>query len=434
MATVIPPLALSVVFCISALIPAPAFAEIVYEDGYSVSTLFDGNKLQIYPHSVLPKPGSSDLLLLDSTHSTVYTVSIPESGEVSAERLAGNGVGNYSDGDLSSAMFYKPKSFEIDARGNIYVADAKNKHSIRKIRKSGVTTIVGGVSDAAGKKDGPGKEATFSDDYELVFIPQRCAVIISDIGNRLVRQINLRADDCSSGSESVLGSTTSWFLGVGLSCLFGLVVGFVLRPFVIPHGGRRHHWYKGTWKHCLMSLGRQVPILFFELRSVVVNSVSYSLLKRIVYLSFSHFSLMFTPLFSSRRVVETWKLFEKPVSLLDLDHQSGREPSKTYPKIIEVKDVPLLDLDGTSTTTSEPPQSDLVADELKDLIHFDDGLLSSYNGETTSQKEGEDGKNSGGNSTIDSMVQANLSALAGLATTTSSTEFPKGSVCLFKVM
>lgn len=239
MAPVVSPLALSIVFYISVLIPVPAFAEIVYEDGYSVSTLLDGNKLQIYPYSVLPKPGSSDLLLLDSTHSTVYTVSIPESGEVSAERLAGNGVGNYSDGDLNSAMFYKPKSFAVDARGNIYVADAKNKHSIRKISKSGVTTIVGGVSDAAGKKDGPGKEATLSDEYELVFIPQRCALIISDIGNRLVRQINLRADDCSSGSESVLGSTTSWFLGVGLSCLFGLIVGFVLRPFVIPHTGRQ---------------------------------------------------------------------------------------------------------------------------------------------------------------------------------------------------
>lgn len=138
---------------------------------------------------------------------------------------------------------------------------------------------------------------------------------------------------------------------------------------------------------------------------------------------------MFTPLFSSRRVVETWKPFEKPLSLLDLDHQSGREPSKTYPKIIEVKDVPLLDLNSTCTTNEPPPQSDPVAHELKDLIHFDDGLLSSYNGETTSQKGSEDGKNSGGNSTIDSMVQANLSALAGLATT-SSTEFPKGSVGL----
>nr|GMC94011.1 uncharacterized protein LOC109171795 isoform X2 [Ipomoea batatas]GMD21731.1 uncharacterized protein LOC109171795 isoform X2 [Ipomoea batatas] len=104
---------------------------------------------------------------------------------------------------------------------------------------AGVTTIAGGFSNKAGKKDGSGKDATFSNDYELVFIPQRCALIISDIGNSLVRQINLKPEDCSSDSQSALGSTTAWFLGVGISCLIGLIIGFVLRPYVIPHTGRQ---------------------------------------------------------------------------------------------------------------------------------------------------------------------------------------------------
>lgn len=67
---------------------------------------------------------------------------------------------------------------------------------------AGVTTIAGGFSNKAGKKDGSGKDATFSTDYELVFIPQRCALIVSDIGNSLVRQINLKPEDCSSDSQS----------------------------------------------------------------------------------------------------------------------------------------------------------------------------------------------------------------------------------------
>nr|GMC94009.1 putative transcription factor WD40-like family [Ipomoea batatas]GMD26293.1 putative transcription factor WD40-like family [Ipomoea batatas] len=71
MATVISALALSVVFLICNLTPTPAFADLVYEDGYSVTTVFDGNKLNIHPHSVLPQPGSSDLFLLDSTDNTV---------------------------------------------------------------------------------------------------------------------------------------------------------------------------------------------------------------------------------------------------------------------------------------------------------------------------------------------------------------------------
>lgn len=50
--------------------------------------------------------------------------------------LAGNGLSGYADGDLASAKFDKPKSFAIDLKGNIYVADNHN-HAIRKISKSG---------------------------------------------------------------------------------------------------------------------------------------------------------------------------------------------------------------------------------------------------------------------------------------------------------
>lgn len=100
-----------------------------------------------------------------------------------------------------------------------------------------------------------------------------------------------------------------------------------------------------------------------------------------------------------RVVVETRKPFEKPLSLLDLDLDD-----------VGVKDVPLLDLDGTGIT-SEPTESDPMTNELKDLIHFDDEFLSSYNGQTTSQKGTEDdGKICEGNKRVDSMVQANLSA------------------------
>nr|GLL32748.1 uncharacterized protein LOC109171795 isoform X1 [Ipomoea trifida] len=422
MATVISALALSVVFLICNLSQTPAFADLVYEDGYSVTTVFDGNKLNIHPHSVLPQPGSSDLFLLDSTDSTVYALSIPESGEVSLQRLAGNGTAGYSDGDLSSAMFDKPKSFAVDARGNLYVADVKN-HAVRKISKSGVTTIAGGFSNKAGKKDGSGKDATFSNDYELVFIPQRCALIVSDIGNSLVRQINLKAEDCSSDSQSALGSTTAWFLGVGISCLIGLIIGFVLRPYVIPHGGSRHRWYNRTWKRCQMSLGRPVLMLCFELRNAVVNSSSYSLLKQITYLTFSHLSLIFTSMFFPR-IVEPQKPLEKPVSLLDLDNLDSSEPTKKYPRIVEVKDVPLLELDDTNTSKSSKPVA--MANELKDLIHFDEGLLLSNKSESDFEDENE----TGSNGKIDGMIHANLCGFAELATATSSTEFPKSSLGL----
>ena len=65
----------------------------------------------------------------------------------------------------------------------------------------GVTTIAGG-SKIIGKADGPGRNASFSTDFELAFIPERCALMICDHGHQLVRQINLKSQDCARGSHS----------------------------------------------------------------------------------------------------------------------------------------------------------------------------------------------------------------------------------------
>lgn len=56
------------------------------------------------------------------------------------KRLSGKGSG-FSDGDLATAMFDKPKSFAVDLKGNVYVAD-KGNLAIRKISKSGIITSI----------------------------------------------------------------------------------------------------------------------------------------------------------------------------------------------------------------------------------------------------------------------------------------------------
>ncbi|KAL2534372.1 NHL domain-containing protein [Abeliophyllum distichum] len=53
------------------------------------------------------------------------------------KRLAGNGQRGYVDDDLDSAMFDRPKSFAVDYRENVYVAD-KNNYTIKKITKSSI--------------------------------------------------------------------------------------------------------------------------------------------------------------------------------------------------------------------------------------------------------------------------------------------------------
>ncbi|KAL9149523.1 hypothetical protein ABFS82_12G114700 [Erythranthe guttata] len=214
---------------------------VIFEDGYTVSTVLDGDKsnVKVNPHSILHQsPPSDAFVLLDSVASTFYTVSLPTtSNETVIKSLAGNGKPGFIDGDLASARFNKPRSFAVDFNGNVYVADMLNR-AVRKITKTGVTTIAGGNSQNSGRTDGPARDASFSNNFELTFIPQRCALMVSDHGNRLIRQINLKAADCKRQSGSVLGTTSAWLLGLGLSCLLSLILGFVIRPYVIPYTGR----------------------------------------------------------------------------------------------------------------------------------------------------------------------------------------------------
>ncbi|XP_021809724.1 uncharacterized protein LOC110753194 isoform X2 [Prunus avium] len=215
-------------------------ADVVLEDGYTVTTVIDGHKLGINPHSVLPRPRSSDLLVLDSSGSAVYTVPfpIPGSEESVIKRFSG-GVEGYSDGEPGSARFKKPRSFAVDPKGNVFVAD-KGNNVIRKISASGsVSTIAGGYTHSLkpGREDGPAQNATFSPDLELAFVADKCALLVSDRGNQLVRLINLKPEDCARSSPSALGAASIWLLGLGLSCLFGLLLGIVIRPYIIRNTG-----------------------------------------------------------------------------------------------------------------------------------------------------------------------------------------------------
>ncbi|XP_047960248.1 uncharacterized protein LOC125205396 isoform X1 [Salvia hispanica] len=375
-------------FCVILVQVAGGSGEIIYENGYTVTTLINGDKsnIKVNPQSILHQSPPSDLfIILDSVASTFYTALLPTtstSNETVMKKLAGNEEFGYVDGDLASAKFNKPKSFSVDLSGNLYVADHRN-HAIRKITKSGVTTIAGGYSQKSGHADGPARDASFSDDFELTFISEMCALLISDHGNRLVRQISLRPEDCSRQSGSVLGTTSAWLLGLGLCSVISLAVGLVIRPYVIPYEGVRRHQLPWTWTHCQMSLERQVPMLCSDLRSAVVKSTVYLRGLQIILLTLSHLSLMFR-----RMPLESRPSSGKKVSLLDMD-----------------------EVCNSSSSSSNTIISQQVADQLKDLLTFDKGLLMApVNTDEIAEPESKHE-----HQTIDGMIKANLASFEGEA-------------------
>ncbi|XP_074335192.1 uncharacterized protein LOC141672468 isoform X2 [Apium graveolens] len=376
MATLFSLLTLSL--CFLTLASFSVSGALVYEDGYTVTTILDGNKRGINPYSVLPSyTTSSDLIVLDSSASSFYSLSFRDSLGV-LKKYSGKGSDGFSDGELGSALFNKPKSFAVDLKGNLYVAD-KNNHAIRKISQSGVTTIAGGYSQKPGRADGPARNASFSDDFELNFIPRRCALIISDHGNKLIRQINLKAEDCLQDLPPVLGITSAWLLtlALGVACLFGLLAGFFIRPYVAAYGGSNKFLYSETWKHFLINLGRRVAILCFDTKSAIASSTMSAFLMRMVRLSMSYVTLM-----------------------INLKKVNSKKHSPNH--------VSLIDSDSSCTTITK---SQMYADQLQDLVSFGGGIESSDTSTTLDQTYGTE--QLGGSlcynlGKIEKMIQSNL--------------------------
>ncbi|KAM0866727.1 hypothetical protein ACQ4PT_042451 [Festuca glaucescens] len=214
------------------LSPLLASAALVLEDGYTVSTAVDLNPRPpssvAQPYAVLPRPRAGDLLLLDSTGSALYTLALPVSADGEPRRLAGG-----------TGTFDRPRSVAVDGADNVYVADREHG-AIRKVAPSGyTTTIAGGYSAGTGRRDGPAQNATFSPDFELVYVPKICALLVADRGNRLIRQINLKPEDCAHETQKGLGNTTVSIIAV-LGALFGSVIGFLVRHFYPFQAGSLH--------------------------------------------------------------------------------------------------------------------------------------------------------------------------------------------------
>nr|DAD30998.1 TPA_asm: hypothetical protein HUJ06_009849 [Nelumbo nucifera] len=234
---------------------------------------------------------------------------------------------------------------------------------------SGVTTIAGGYSKGPGKMDGPAQSASFSEDFELIFISERCSLLISDRGNRLVREMILKHEDCAH-SQLKLGSTWVWALGLGIACLLSLAMWLAAHRF-LARDVFSPHCFSKTWKHCQIILGTQVVIIFSDIRSAVASSTPWAFLLRLAGLIQSHVCLIF-----KIHKVENQKICREPVYSLDLDVSCHHQLSKEQILADQLKD--MISFDGepdTSMVLKEDLQKGDEEHENSDVSTYDGGIL-----------------------------------------------------------
>jgi sugar lactone lactonase YvrE len=99
--------------------------------------------------------------------------------------LAGDGTLGTRDGPAGQARFSNPRGIELDASGNVYVADSSS-HRIRKMTPTGEVSTLAGID--RGFRDGPTTRALFN--YPRgVAVDRAGTLYVADSYNRRIRRI-----------------------------------------------------------------------------------------------------------------------------------------------------------------------------------------------------------------------------------------------------
>jgi sugar lactone lactonase YvrE len=109
-------------------------------------------------------------------------------GQVST--LAGSGVAGDADGPSAAAQFDTPMGVDMDAQGNLYVAEYLG-HCIRIVSPDGQVNTLAGTCGTQGYQDGPATTALFSYPMDVLVSEAEHLLYIADFGNHRIRAITL---------------------------------------------------------------------------------------------------------------------------------------------------------------------------------------------------------------------------------------------------
>ncbi len=136
--------------------------------------------------------------------------------------VAGNGTAGYVDGAGDIAQFMGPYKLDIDAAGNIYVADYSS-HIIRKINPAGVVSTLAGTPGVSGWVDGAGAAAQFSYPADVDVDAAGNVFVVDQVGHR-VRKIDPMGNVTTIAGNGTAGLTDANGLNAQFNYPSGITV------------------------------------------------------------------------------------------------------------------------------------------------------------------------------------------------------------------
>jgi NHL repeat len=95
------------------------------------------------------------------------------------------GAAGFKDGIGSDARLRSPMGIDVNAMGDVFIADTGN-HVIRKLSPNGMLTTIAGAPEEAGFADGPANEARFSAPVGIRILGEK--LLIADTSNEVIRE------------------------------------------------------------------------------------------------------------------------------------------------------------------------------------------------------------------------------------------------------
>ncbi len=149
---------------------------------------------------------------------------------------AGSGYQGFLNTDAPLAKFYYPSGVDMDAAGNLYVAD-RNNHRIRKVSTAGQVTTLAGTG-SAGHTDGDGKQARFYGPWDVDVGPKG-NIFVAEYNNCRIRRVTQAGVVITWAGSQYCSWKDAWGTGARFAHPQGLVVDSVGQVYVADTNNSR---------------------------------------------------------------------------------------------------------------------------------------------------------------------------------------------------